>query len=341
MKTLRRRDLLRFGTAGMLAWPLLSSARSSAQAASAKKRFVTVFSSSGVRQDIFWPKGSTGDLATAKYTVDGTSLEGLKPYLSDVIIPKGVRIDRGGGDSHDAGSDRSLTGYPLKSQNSDQKPFATGPSLDQLLATNWEPDARAVSLARRTTPGQSHLQVHLLRCGRLPSRLHPRPVHRLPTDHSEPRAELHRDHGRRSHARFDALQASKRSRCGSRGDHRDEVGGRNGLLRATEARAHVRRNSQHREASRGRPSFTGLLDRTLQLGAGGACGPSDCQHRRQLSQAPQARYGPDGACFRARHHAHRDPVTLARGDWGARRCIGFRGRMPTETASPSRRATTT
>src|SRR6185295_1574580 len=106
-----------------------------AQAASAKKRFVTVFSSSGVRQDIFWPKGTTGDFASGKYNVDGTSLEPLKPYLADVIIHKGMRIDRGGGDSHDAGSVSILTGFPLKNQSINSKPFASGPSLDQLLAS--------------------------------------------------------------------------------------------------------------------------------------------------------------------------------------------------------------
>lgn len=94
-----------------------------------------MFSSSGARQDIFWPNGSTGDFASGKYSVDGTSLEPLKPYLADVIIPKGMRIDRGGGDSHDAGSVSILTGFPLKTQDINQKPFASGPSLDQLLAS--------------------------------------------------------------------------------------------------------------------------------------------------------------------------------------------------------------
>src|SRR5204862_5529275 len=50
-------------------------------------------------------------------------------------IPKGMRIDRGGGDSHDAGSVSILTGYPMKAQSIDTKPFATGPSLDQWLAS--------------------------------------------------------------------------------------------------------------------------------------------------------------------------------------------------------------
>lgn len=128
-----RRDLLRrYGPAAALAWPVFSATR--VARAQAKLRFITFFSSSGVRQNIFWPKGTPGDAASGNWTLDGTSLRALKPFMNDIVIPRGVAINRGGGDSHNAGSVSCLTGRDMISENVNEK-FAAGESLDHYLST--------------------------------------------------------------------------------------------------------------------------------------------------------------------------------------------------------------
>ncbi len=133
MKLSRRDVVARLGAGALLAWPILSATRPAA-GATIKKRFVTFFSSSGVRQDLFWPKGTPGAFDAGLYSLDGTSLQPLEPYLSEIIIPKGIKIDRGPGDSHDAGTVAALTGDHPRSLTFRSKPVARGESVDHFLA---------------------------------------------------------------------------------------------------------------------------------------------------------------------------------------------------------------
>ncbi|MBV1862193.1 MAG: DUF1552 domain-containing protein [Nannocystaceae bacterium] len=131
MPVSRRDLLLRFGPAALLVWPIVRSAQPTrAGGSSAPRRFITFFSSSGVHQEFFWPSGSPGAAASGSYDVTGTSLEGLAPYLDDIIIPRGIRINRGGSDSHNEGSCSILTG---RDQRSESSPYADGQSLDHFL----------------------------------------------------------------------------------------------------------------------------------------------------------------------------------------------------------------
>lgn len=132
MKPTRRELFTRFGPAAALLWPLLQASRASAQQ-TAPKRFITFFSSSGVMQSAFWPTGAVGNVGA--YSVDGRSLEPLKTLLPDLIIPKGITIDRGGGDAHNAGSVAILTGNYLRDPSSEAAPppYAKGESLDYYL----------------------------------------------------------------------------------------------------------------------------------------------------------------------------------------------------------------
>ena len=130
MRAFSRRSLIKgFGAAGVLAYPLLRARR--AQAAPIK-RFITFFSSSGVRQDTYWPKGTFGTFASGSYNVDGQTLDALKPHLADLTITKGIQIYNNGGDDHDSGTVTLLTGQGVR--DAKQTPYAMGESLDQYLA---------------------------------------------------------------------------------------------------------------------------------------------------------------------------------------------------------------
>jgi|GEM_PF-1703694 len=134
MPVSRRDLLLRFGPAALLVWPVVRSAQPTRAGGNlSPRRFITFFSSSGVHQPFFWPNGSTGTAASGSYDVTGTSLEGLTPYLDDIIIPRGIRINRGGNDSHNEGSISILTG---RDQNGENSPYAQGESLDHFFSKN-------------------------------------------------------------------------------------------------------------------------------------------------------------------------------------------------------------
>lgn len=138
MNVSRRDLLLRFGPAALLVMPILQATRPTrAGGATSPRRFITFFSSSGVHQNFFWPNGSPGSAASGSYDLAGTSLEGLTPYLDDIIIPKGIRINRGGADSHNEGSTSILTG---RDQNAETSPYAGGQSLDHYFAEQISAD---------------------------------------------------------------------------------------------------------------------------------------------------------------------------------------------------------
>ncbi|MGH1348750.1 MAG: DUF1552 domain-containing protein [Nannocystales bacterium] len=111
MPVSRRDLLLRFGPAALLVSPIVRSAQPTRAGGNiSPRRFITFFSSSGVHQPFFWPTGNPGTAASSSYDVTGTSLEGLAPHLDDIIIPRGIRMNRGGNDSHNEGSCSILTG---------------------------------------------------------------------------------------------------------------------------------------------------------------------------------------------------------------------------------------
>jgi hypothetical protein len=142
-----------FGAAGVLAYPLLRTRRANAAPI---KRFITFFSSSGVRQDTYFPIGGPGTFASGSYNVDGQTLDALKPHLADIIITNGIQIYGGfGGDDHDNGAVSLLTGNKVRSYT--QTPYALGESFDQYLArqigtTTPEPSLLMASRLQRDRP---------------------------------------------------------------------------------------------------------------------------------------------------------------------------------------------
>jgi hypothetical protein len=154
MRAISRRALIKgFGAAGVLAYPLLRARRAHAAPI---KRFITFFSSSGVRQDTYFPVGTPGTFASGSYNVDGQTLDALKPHLADIIITNGIQIYGGfGGDDHDNGAVSLLTGNRVA--NYTQTPYALGESFDQYLArqigtTTPEPSLLMASRLQRDRP---------------------------------------------------------------------------------------------------------------------------------------------------------------------------------------------
>lgn len=129
----RRELLTTYGPAATMMWAVLQAHRSEAQT-TVPKRFVTFFVANGVLQESFWPKGTFGTAASRAYSFDGTSLFALGGLTPDLTIVKGVTIDRGPGDAHDAGSVALMTGDYLKNDQVNNRPFAYGQSLDRFLA---------------------------------------------------------------------------------------------------------------------------------------------------------------------------------------------------------------
>lgn len=130
-----RRELFKIlGGSALLLHPLLSS-REGFAAEGDKKRFLVFLTSSGVRQDAFWP---TGD--SKSYSFTGRALEPLKDFQKDLTILKGIRNNRGNTkDAHSMGAVSLLTGQEANLEGcigncdfADGTKFARSGSVDQL-----------------------------------------------------------------------------------------------------------------------------------------------------------------------------------------------------------------
>ena len=152
---MNRRIFLRGLGGACVAAPFLSSVQdrsAKAQAAGTPKRLIAMFTHYGCITTRFFPKKANGALAAADLT--GTTLEPLSPYVSKLLIPRGIRsmnewtsaMNRGqGNDPHTQVCGSYFTCYPV-TPNTDN-PFdlnntaakfnakPTGPSLDHVIAT--------------------------------------------------------------------------------------------------------------------------------------------------------------------------------------------------------------
>lgn len=147
---LSRRTFLR-GTAGAaLGLPLLQSIGASPlQAQSAKRvtRFLSFHTSSGVDTDRFWP--AVGALSAASFTGKGS--EGLAPFASRVLIPRGVHgYPVGTWTGHSEGTCQALTAAVVSNGVAQSK------SIDQVIADALNPQGREALVLR---PGGRDLGV--------------------------------------------------------------------------------------------------------------------------------------------------------------------------------------
>ncbi len=147
---MNRRTFLR-GLGGITLWlPALESlvARKAWAASTPPRRIVVYFECNGVNMATFFPKlTATGPLTSASLT--GTALEPLIGHIPSLLVPRGWNMSPRGwagvGCDHKKGMGHKLTAAPLID---DSNNYASGPSVDQVLARAKNPAGRgALSLA--------------------------------------------------------------------------------------------------------------------------------------------------------------------------------------------------
>jgi hypothetical protein len=144
-KLRRRRFLQGFGgtMVGLPFLEALAPKKADAQAATVK-RFGVFFACNGVNMDKWFPTTPAGALTAA--SLMGTANEPLIPYVSKLLIPRGIHMtprgfdrDGGGGDDHGKGMAHKLT-----AQFADEEDWlALGPSVDHVIAATVNPAGRA------------------------------------------------------------------------------------------------------------------------------------------------------------------------------------------------------
>ena len=113
------------------------------RAADPPRRLAIFFCCNGVNTERFWPK-TYGALTPE--SLMGTGLEPLATYATQLLIPRGIHLvprgfdrDAAGGDDHMKAVGHRLTA--AANQNS-QEHYASGPSLDQLVAASINPGGK-------------------------------------------------------------------------------------------------------------------------------------------------------------------------------------------------------
>jgi hypothetical protein len=149
---LSRRAVLRGAGSIAIALPwleIMGSPRAAHAQAQPARRFVGVYTPGGTVLDRFWPTGGESDFVLSPI------LEPLEPVRSKLLILQGLEMKSAIGEQHQAGIVALLSGTP---QSSEHRQYASGPSLDQVLATRISADkARmSVQMAVRWATGKSH-----------------------------------------------------------------------------------------------------------------------------------------------------------------------------------------
>ncbi len=144
---MNRRRFLKGLASATIALPLLESlpgSKAFAQTAGSPRRFVCFFQCNGANMSTFWPQGAYGALTDAHFPAD-RALYPLRAYRDKLLIPrnlhmspKGFGADQAPGCDHQKGMGHKLTGRLL-----DGAGFAQGISIDQYIANQINPAARA------------------------------------------------------------------------------------------------------------------------------------------------------------------------------------------------------
>jgi hypothetical protein len=143
--TITRRRFLR-GVGGVaLALPFLESfAPRRARAAASPKRLAIFFCCNGINPDKFWPVTPYGALTEASFA--GTALQPISPYVSKMVMPRGIHLvprgwgrDPAGGDDHAKVVGHRLTAAP--NQDTTER-YASGISIDHVVAPSINPGGK-------------------------------------------------------------------------------------------------------------------------------------------------------------------------------------------------------
>lgn len=151
---LRRRAVLRGAGAVAIALPwleIMGSERAHAAGGPAK-RFISVYTPGGTVLDKWRPTGSESEFTL------GPILTPLAPHQDRLLVVDGVDMKSAIGEQNQSGIVAWLTGTP---QATGVSGFATGPSIDQVLAPRLSSGAlKSLQLAIRWGTGKSHGLPH-------------------------------------------------------------------------------------------------------------------------------------------------------------------------------------
>jgi hypothetical protein len=163
---LSRRALLKGAGSIAIALPwleIMERERADAQAGTAvapgasadggAKRFLAVYTPGGTVQDKFWPSGSESAFTLSPI------LAPLESIKSKLLVLQGLDMKSAIGEQHQAGIVAWLSGTP---QSGSHRQYASGPSIDQVIATRIGKDKakRSLELAVRWATGKSHGLLH-------------------------------------------------------------------------------------------------------------------------------------------------------------------------------------
>ena len=155
---LSRRALLRGAGGVAIALPWLEimglPSRARAQATPAQ-RFVSVYTPGGTVLSKWRPTGSE----TAP--VYGPILAPLEPLKKKLLIVDGLDMKSAVGEQHQAGIVALLTGTVQSSQN---RNYAGGPSIDQIIASRFMKPRRSLEMALRWATGKAHGLLSPMNC---------------------------------------------------------------------------------------------------------------------------------------------------------------------------------
>jgi hypothetical protein len=157
VRKLSRRTVLKgAGTIAVaLPWLEIMGPRTVArgQASTAATRFVGVYTPGGTVLDKFWPTGSETSFTLSPI------LAPLAPVQSKLLVLRGLDMKSAVGEQHQAGIVAWLSGT---GQSGEHRQYASGPSIDQVIATRISADKqkRSLQMAVRWATGKSHGLLH-------------------------------------------------------------------------------------------------------------------------------------------------------------------------------------
>ena len=152
---LTRRTVLKGASSIAVALPWLEIMPTLAQSSNAgyAKRFVSVYTPGGTVIDKWRCSGSENDFELSPIL---SPLQNIKDKL---LVLSGIDMKSARGEQHQAGIVALLTGTP---QSSDHRKYASGPSVDQVIAKRvsvGQPKS-SIEMAVRWATGKSHGNLH-------------------------------------------------------------------------------------------------------------------------------------------------------------------------------------
>lgn len=151
-----RRAFLRGASGLAIALPWLEYVHGEARAqAATAQRFIAVYTPGGTVLNKWRPSG------TETAPVLSPILAPLEPVKNKLLVLDGLDMKSAVGEQHQAGIIALLTGTP---QSKNNRNYAAGPSIDQVIATGSKKPRRSIEIAVRWATGKSHGLLSPINC---------------------------------------------------------------------------------------------------------------------------------------------------------------------------------